>query len=64
MFAVKTWLPLEGVYKAMRELKSDCDHPEERIFWKLQTYEYVCKDCETLFSHEDIRGIMNDAPKN
>tara|TARA_R110002020_G_scaffold8169_2_gene33282 strand:+ start:775 stop:921 length:147 start_codon:yes stop_codon:yes gene_type:complete len=45
-------------------MDSRCDHPDESVMWKLQTYEYVCRACEAVFSYDELRKIVDDAQKD
>ena len=44
---------------AMRTLNGACDHPDNRVVWKLQTYEYMCKACETVFPYDEVRKVVD-----
>ena len=60
----KYYLHWPEVYQAMLAIKPECDHPEDRVVWKLQTYEYLCKTCGTVFSYDDLRKMIDDAPED
>jgi hypothetical protein len=62
--ADRVYLEWPDAHMAMRELSEGCDHPETRVIWKLQTYEYVCRACQTVFPYDDLRKIIDDAQKD
>jgi len=59
--AGKVYLEWPDAHMAMRSLSNDCDHPETQVVWKLQTYEYVCKACQTVFPYSDLRRVIDNA---
>mgnify|MGYP005830564781 FL=1 len=60
----RTYIEWSDAQQAMRIVDSRCDHPDESVVWKLQTYEYVCRACETVFSYDELRKIVDDAQKD
>ena len=53
------YIEWEDAQMAMRTLKGGCDHPGSRVVWKLQTYEYVCRVCETVFPYDEVRKVID-----
>ena len=55
------WLDSLKALDALREIKSDCEHPRNRVRWKLSTAEYHCRECQTLFSYDEVAAIVNSS---
>ena len=53
------YIEWEDAQMAMRTLKGGCDHPGSRVVWKLHTYEYVCRVCETVFPYREVRKVVD-----
>jgi len=57
------YLDWADVHPVLQALSSSCDHPAERVVWKLQTSEYVCRSCETVFPYAKVRAFLEDRIK-
>lgn len=53
------WLDSLKALDALRVLKDDCEHPRNCVRWKLSTAEYHCRECQTLFSYDEVAAIVN-----
>ena len=53
------YIEWQDAQMALRTLEQGCDHPDNRVVWKLQTYEYVCRACKTVFPYDKVREIVD-----
>lgn len=58
------WLDAQKALEAIRQLKPDCEHPQNKVRWKLSTAEYHCRECWTLFPYKEVAQIVNDNASN